>query len=57
MDIHSCSYYCENPLCIKRQRDELRDKLFAQLEEERKQREAVEVVGRIINPEWKGKDG
>jgi hypothetical protein len=51
MDIHSCSYYCENPLCIKRQRDELRDKLFAQLEEERKQQEAVEVVGRIINPE------
>ena len=23
--IHSCSYYCERPECIKRQRDELRD--------------------------------
>ena len=27
--IHSCSYYCTNPACIKAQRDELRDKLFA----------------------------
>jgi len=30
-DIHSCSYYCDRPECIKAQRDELRDKL-AQLE-------------------------
>lgn len=26
-DIHSCSYYCDRPKCIKAQRDELRDKL------------------------------
>jgi len=26
-DIHSCSYYCDKPECIKAQRDELRDKL------------------------------
>ena len=25
-DIHSCSYYCHKPECIKAQRDELRDK-------------------------------
>jgi hypothetical protein len=25
-DIHSCSYYCDRPACIKAQRDELRDK-------------------------------
>jgi hypothetical protein len=25
MTTHSCSYYCERPECIKRQRDELRD--------------------------------
>lgn len=25
-DIHSCSYYCERPACIKAQRNELRDK-------------------------------
>jgi hypothetical protein len=25
--IHSCSYYCERPECIKAQRDELRDRL------------------------------
>lgn len=28
-DIHSCSYYCDRPACIKAQRDELRGKLFA----------------------------
>jgi hypothetical protein len=27
-DIHSCSYDCEYPACIKRQRDALRDQLF-----------------------------
>lgn len=26
-DIHSCSYHCDRPECIKAQRDELRDKL------------------------------
>jgi hypothetical protein len=26
-DIHTCSYYCDKPECIKAQRDELRDKL------------------------------
>ena len=30
--IHSCSYYCERPDCIKAQRDELRERL-AQLEQ------------------------
>lgn len=32
-DIHSCSYYCDRPACIKAQRDELRDKYFALLED------------------------
>ena len=27
-DIHSCGYYCDRPLCIKAQRDELRNKMF-----------------------------
>jgi hypothetical protein len=27
MNIHTCSYYCERPECIKAQRDELRQKL------------------------------
>ena len=26
-DIHSCSYYCDRPECIKRQRDELREQV------------------------------
>jgi hypothetical protein len=30
-DIHSCSYYCERPACIKAQRDELRARV-AELE-------------------------
>ncbi len=28
--IHTCSYYCTRPACIKAQRDELRDKMEAQ---------------------------
>lgn len=27
IEIHSCSYFCERPPCIKAQRDELRDNL------------------------------
>jgi hypothetical protein len=27
MSIHTCSYYCDRPDCIKAQRDELRQKL------------------------------
>jgi hypothetical protein len=32
-EIHSCSYYCDRPECIKAQRDELRERL-AQPEQE-----------------------
>jgi hypothetical protein len=32
-EVHSCSYYCDRPECIKAQRDELRDRL-AQPEQE-----------------------
>lgn len=28
-DAHTCSYYCERPECVRRQRDELRDRLEA----------------------------
>ena len=27
-EIHSCSYYCDRPACIKAQRDELRDRVL-----------------------------
>lgn len=30
MDIHSCSYFCERPECIKQQRDELRAEVESQ---------------------------
>lgn len=33
-DIHSCSYFCNRPECIKAQRDELRDRLPLDLEHE-----------------------
>ena len=26
-DVHTCSYYCERPECVKAQRDELRERL------------------------------
>ena len=29
-DIHSCGYYCDRPVCIVAQRNELRDKLFSE---------------------------
>ena len=28
-DLHTCSYYCHRPECIKAQRDELREKYMA----------------------------
>jgi hypothetical protein len=33
MTMHSCSYYCDKPECIKSQRDELRETLSGVLEQ------------------------
>ena len=33
-DIHSCSYYCERPECVRAQRDELRDRQWVSLTDE-----------------------
>lgn len=30
IEIHSCSYFCERPACIKTQRDEMREKAEAE---------------------------
>jgi hypothetical protein len=27
-DIHSCSYFCDRPACVKAQRDKLREMLY-----------------------------
>jgi hypothetical protein len=27
-DIHSCSYFCDRPACVKAQRDKLREILY-----------------------------
>ena len=32
-DMHSCSYYCDRPDCVRQQRDELRDRLEALAEQ------------------------
>jgi hypothetical protein len=45
MSIHSCSYYCDRPECIKAQRDELRERL-AQPEQEPKCKAIIEVFGK-----------
>ena len=43
-DIHTCSYYCDRPACIKAQRDELREQLEA--------RQAVNEQPAVPLPEY-----
>lgn len=33
-DLHSCSYYCTRPACVRAQRDELRDRIFGDVTQE-----------------------
>jgi len=49
-DIHSCSYYCDRPECIKAQRDELRERLESMTDREIMQRalEALEWVNTSV---------
>ncbi len=44
IDIHSCGYYCDKPFCIKAQRDELRDKLFAKEWQGLTNKEKIEIT-------------
>ena len=46
-DIHSCSYYCDRPECIKAQRDELRDRLAQPKRIQLTVRDFVVTVGDI----------
>lgn len=48
-DIHSCSYYCDRPDCIKAQRDKLRDKVF-----DRKKDELKAKMREVKKREWVG---
>jgi hypothetical protein len=43
MSIHTCSYYCDRPECVKAQRDELRQK-FEQAESLDKQDEIKALI-------------
>jgi hypothetical protein len=45
-DIHTCSYYCDRLPCIKRQRDELRDRFQVM----QAQAEVVAVQQRKVIP-------
>lgn len=58
-DIHTCSYRCERPTCIRRQRDELvhalekADARIRQLEEanQRARERVLSLIDRVM--EWK----
>jgi len=55
MSIHTCSYYCDRPECVKAQRDELRQKLE---KKEKKRLLTFEEVQKILadagcNPYYK----
>jgi hypothetical protein len=64
-DIHSCSYYCDRPACIKAQRDELRDRfqvMQAQAEvvavQQRKSRgEVIPLCGVCKEPQFETPSG
>jgi hypothetical protein len=42
MSVHTCSYYCDRPECIRAQRDELRQKLEQLIQAER------EAVAKLV---------
>jgi hypothetical protein len=47
-DIHSCGYYCDRPLCIKAQRDELREKMFSEQAVKTYEQEPQETIAKWI---------
>ena len=51
-DIHSCSYFCQRPECIKAQRDELREKLTDNQPQRPVEMEPVAVCEGSINRNW-----
>jgi hypothetical protein len=46
--IHSCSYYCENPACIRAQRDELRDTMMKYFDDASQPAPALVKAARAI---------
>jgi hypothetical protein len=45
--IHSCSYYCDRPECIKAQRDALRDRLAQPTDLQKANQELLEALSDI----------
>ena len=52
-EVHSCSYYCDRPECIKAQRDELRDRLGSMTDREIMQ-QALEALQSSVPPTYDG---
>ena len=46
-DIHSCSYFCDRPACVKAQRDKLREILYEREWVGLTNREIQEIADRI----------
>jgi len=46
-EIHSCSYYCDRPECIKAQRDELRERLAQPTDSQKANQELLEALSDI----------
>jgi len=55
MSIHTCSYYCERPECIKAQRDELRQKL--EQAEKQEQKTPLKVLNLTVFTENRLRNG
>ena len=59
MSIHTCSYYCDRPECIRAQRDELRQKLEQAEKQEpvawiwEKELAHMSAISKLGMAEWK----
>jgi hypothetical protein len=54
-DIHTCSYYCDRPACIKAQRDELRDRF--QVMQRKSRGEVIPLCGVCKEPQFETPSG
>lgn len=45
--IHTCSYYCDRPACVKAQRDQMRAAMFAEGDDAQRVSEGMVMVPRV----------
>jgi hypothetical protein len=48
IDIHSCSYFCDRPECVRRQRDEMRDRMVKPSGDTKALVERLRKIGAIL---------